>query len=749
MEKATNTTNRPLIAATRRELSFDLNVKNGHLPTDWSGHVYVTSPAGSVNSDGLPFPPGNQESGSPIMNGDGYLFRFDLGGPALHVQTGLLKPICYYADVATRRGNPNGFGDLFHFYNLGLSRLALDLGARNLLNTAITPFRFAPDAAARLLACYDAGRPWEVDPSTLQVITPIGANSEWTPTTPPFLFAFPIVQSTAHPSFDPATRELFLVNFTKDMEEALLETDALQKLLKEHPETIKDLFEKVIGDLHQFKKPEEALKAMGEQIRQFGEEELEFHALNWLQHVLRQKTAKATPAEVYLMRWTGASGAMDKWQVLDTEGKPIAIEQCMHQTTLTKDYIVLADATFKFTLDVLFNVPFKSPKLDNWLRQLLTAPQLPYLNVYLVKRSDLVSGQKTVTAYPLDKPIPLEAIHFSAEYANPNGRVTLHLAHNSAACLAEWVRTFDTLAPDGARPVDPAAIGLISTGSMDIGRIGKVVIDAEKAAIVDQQYITQEGNLADPAHIGAHTWGVGLYTYRDIISPDRNVDSIRHIYWSCYGMDPRLLTKFIYDLYFDYANRQISQETMLKLSEEGIPFVLSRQNTQSMTLDDHYQFDPSVILKSLQFIPRNPATPGLDPQMDGYILTTTLVNYPNAGGNNYQCEVWIFDAANLKQGPVCTLNHPQLEYAFTLHSAWTENAVSPHASYKINLRDDYNSLIKQLKPVERQPDIQRLFDNYVYPAMETGNVPDLPAATPLLEQIWNWIKGLFKKKKKK
>jgi carotenoid cleavage dioxygenase-like enzyme len=746
--KQASTTNRPLIAATRKEASFDLNLKTGQLPTDWGGHVFVTSPAGSVNSGGLPFPPGNQESGSPIMNGDGYMFRFDLGGGKMHLQTGLMKPICYYADLATCQGNLNGFGGLFHFYNMGLSRLALDLGARNLLNTAITPFRFPQDKAARLLACYDAGRPWEMSPKSLQVTTPIGTNNEWVPTTPAWLFPFPIVQGSAHPSFDPRTQEMFLVNFTKNMEDALLHVEALQNLLKQPPETLHDLFENLIGDLEHLNSPEAALKAIEGQVRQFGAEQLEYHALNWLQHVLRQKAAQDSPAEVYLLRWTGKPGPLDRWQVLDPEGHPIAIQQCMHQTTLTEDYIVLADATFKFTLDVLFNVPFSSPKLDNWLRQLLTAPQLPYLSLYLVRRSDLVAGQTTVTARPLQQPIPLEAIHFSAEYANPNGRITLHLAHNSAACLAEWVRRFDTLAPDGARPVDPAAVGLISTGSMDIGRIGKVVLDAPNATIAEQHYLTQEGNLNDPAHVGAHTWGVGLYTYRDIISPDRNVDSIRHIYWSCYGMDPRLLTKFIYDLYYSYANRQIAQATMLQLTETGIPFVLSRQNTQTMTLDDFYQFDASVILKSLQFVPRNSPTPGLDPQMDGYIFTTTLVNYPNAGGDNYQCEVWVFDAAKLAQGPVCTLNHPQLDYAFTLHSAWTEQAEEPKSAYRVSLRADYDPLIQQLQPPERRPQIQHLFDTYLYPGMESGQLPDVPAPQqPWWHRVLRWVLGLFSRLK--
>ena len=107
---------------------------------------------------------------------------------------------------------------------------------------------------------------------------------------------------------------------------------------------------------------------------------------------------------------------------------------------------MLADATFKVSLDLMFNNPFSSKELNDWLRTLLTMQQLPYLQLYIIKRSDLVPGNPTVTAQAIPQPIPLEAVHFSADYRNPNGQITLHLAHNSAACLAEWVRNFDHLA---------------------------------------------------------------------------------------------------------------------------------------------------------------------------------------------------------------------------------------------------------------------------------------------------------------
>ena len=207
------TQNRQLITATRQELSYTLNLKEGTMPDDWSGHVFINSPAGTVNSGGLPYPANSREQGSPIMNGDGYVYRFDLGASGVQVKTALMKPPCYYADEATKIGNPNGYNELYAFHNCGLSRLSPLLGARNELNTAVTPVRFEGDDYPRMMACYDAGRPWEINPLSLEMVTAIGQNSEYVFATPEKLFPLPVIETTAHPIFDPYTREFFVVNF--------------------------------------------------------------------------------------------------------------------------------------------------------------------------------------------------------------------------------------------------------------------------------------------------------------------------------------------------------------------------------------------------------------------------------------------------------------------------------------------------------------------------------------------------------
>ncbi|TVQ41769.1 MAG: hypothetical protein EA362_14205 [Saprospirales bacterium] len=716
--------NRKLITATRKELEYELKLKEGQLPDDWYGHVFINSPAGTVNSNGLPYPEGSKEQGSPIMNGDGYVFRFDLQPDKVKVKTALMKPPCYYADEATKEGNSNGYNSLYAFNNCGMSRLSLALGARNELNTAISPIKFKGDEYPRMIACYDAGKPWEFNPLSLEMMTAIGNNSEYVYATPEKLFPFPVIQTTAHPVFDPRTQELFLVNFYHSLHQNNAYESAL-KILEKDVHKAEDFLEDLVKNSWHKLKHTHIIKEIDHLLGIHSDtEDHKHHSLKWLKnmiHIHHQDTLDDTAKDsndVFVLRHTGKSGQLEKWQVLDENHQPIDIEQCMHQVAFTKDYLILADATFKVSLDLMFNNPFKSKALNAWLRVLLTKKQLPNLELYLIKRSDLDPQSKTVIAQALPQPIPLEAVHFSANYVNPGGKITLHLAHNSAACLAEWVRNFDHLAYAPHKSVDPEVIGLISVGCMDIGRIGKVVIDANSGDLISEDYIIEKGNTADIDKIGVHTWGVGLYTYRGIIEAGEIPDSIEYNYWSSYGLDPRLHTKFIFDLYYNYQNRIIKQDEMLRLNKEGIPFVLSRQNVNSMQLEDFYQFSKEVILKSVQFVPRKAsAAPITDHQQkDGYIFTSVLVNYPKDNQDNYQCEIWIFKAWDLSSGPVCTLHHPDLDYAFTLHSVWVDKIGSNTDNpYYIDPREDYDPLIKNLYIKERRKEVQELFDKHVYP----------------------------------
>jgi carotenoid cleavage dioxygenase-like enzyme len=170
----------------RREL--ELNVLDGALPADIHGHLFI---AGSIAS-----------LGRPAFTGEGTLYRFDLEPDRIRLTQNIMRPPCHYADRAAAN-----FGELMQFRDIGLSRISPLLGIRTVLSNSPIPLR------DRMIVTTDAGRPWEFDPVTLELVTPIGKADEWLGSIP-VPWAFPLVLSTAHPAEDEATGELFTVNFS-------------------------------------------------------------------------------------------------------------------------------------------------------------------------------------------------------------------------------------------------------------------------------------------------------------------------------------------------------------------------------------------------------------------------------------------------------------------------------------------------------------------------------------------------------
>lgn len=183
--------------ASRSELDVDLIIVDGALPEDLYGHAFVVA--------ALPW-----GDGSPIANGDGMMYRLDFGETQkVPLKTRISKTPCYWADRAT-------VGSNLAFRNNGFVRMSQGLGTRNEANTAYLRMH------DRLFVTFDGGRPYEIDPVTLELVTPVGWNREWVQGLPDILNnlaggPFPTYFSTAHPYFDPNTSETFLINYTMAM----------------------------------------------------------------------------------------------------------------------------------------------------------------------------------------------------------------------------------------------------------------------------------------------------------------------------------------------------------------------------------------------------------------------------------------------------------------------------------------------------------------------------------------------------
>jgi len=699
-----------MTAAADELTDVPLTVVEGELPQVLHGHVLIVAPVGSVTSNGLPNP-----DGTHVWNGNGMVYRLDFDQPGMaKLQTKLMKSPCYYADLATRPGSAyesSGFGDY------GMARFSAALGMRNQLNTAFLAMKFAADEPERLLVTFDGGRPYEIDPLTLELVTPVGSNQEWR-SGMPVNFIFPPVLSTAHPAFDAVTGEMFTVNYGRSLLN-FIETIPLLYQLEELPQEL----EVLLSGLSNFFQEQTWLRSIVTPLLKLGHN---------LSQDLQRLVAKALGLEdfVYLIRWDG-KGNLERWKLVLPDGTPARIEQTVHQVGVTQDYVILMDTSLKFGLEQILNNPVpQSKEVERVLRSLLTRPQSPNTTLYLVRRDRLIDGQfpassdREVTVLAQKVTLPLESAHFLVDYENPQNRITLHTAHECATDVSEWVRRYDRSAYSPERNLPSALEGMIAVGAMDVGRLGKYVIDAETAEVIESVVVADTKRM----------WGLGLYTLRDQLQAKQPPAKITHLYWQSLGFWHELLSEFIYHLYQDYPHRAIPIDQVLQVPEQGKgrPSCLLCVDTETMAIVDAYEFPLRTIdqtawdthvVNSPQFVPKlvpqsvpqtnsEPERADADGATNGYLVCPVI--------SQHHKEIWIFAADNLAKGPCCKLSHPSLNFGYTIHSVWLPQLSSRTASYCIPVQQDYEQLVKP-----KSLKIQQLFEQEVYPHFDSTPVPRL------------------------
>ncbi len=621
---------RSITAASRDELdseTSELQIVDGELPKDLHGHLFMAA--------ALPY-----GDGTPILNGDGMIYRFDFSRDAVRLKTRIAKTPCYYADQATSTNNQY---KKYAFHNAGLTRLGL-LGSRNQVNTAFLSLN------ERLLVTFDAGRPYEIDPETLEVLTPVGANHEWIAAAPPIIARgpFPTFFSVAHPSFDAHADEMFTVNY--------------RNLVSQLPQPISWGARKFIKNFDDF---------------------------------------------TDLIRWKG-EGELERWRLELPDGSPVVIKQSLHQIGVTRDYVVLMDAGFRIELGqilslFLINIVSKGIPVPDFIERLVFSRflplrrQLPYTALYIVRRADLQQSGGSV-----EEPRRLqarkvvfepEAAHFIMDYENPSGHITLHLAHNCAWDATEWLHKGSKPAYSSV-PIRKELHGMI-VGPMDINRLGRYVIDGESGTVLESHEISDL----------RYTWSPSLYTQ----CAAKTSGQIESIYWSSWGFSWELLTKRVYKSYKNYKHRQIPLERLPNVAQ---PVSLLHLDTASMQIVDGYQFSAGRFISSPQFVPRRESRGGSN---DGYIVCVVLSDDERSPGLSKD-EVWIFDADNLAQGPVCRLELrsmpelPSFSFGLTLHTTWLAEIKQRTSIYHISVTKDYEELVKN-QPQE----VKDLFEKEVFP----------------------------------
>ena len=732
----------PLVSASRKELDVELLTLMGTIPEDIHGYAFFNSPVGNINSDGLPFPekrPDGEENpdyGGPIFNGDGMVFRIHFAADGrVNLKSRIMKTPDYYADRATSY-NSVYFKDKrykdYPFKNGGITRMSSVLGVRNQLNTAFLPFKLHEQEPARLLVTFDSGRPYEIDTQTLELLAPMGYVKEWRNGAPEFLRqTFPVNMATAHPCFDPNTKELFIVNFIPSYAKMVKGTSIVEAFLR-NPNRLKRKLEKLADHLDGELDGDGAetladIQSFFTRIKQkiantklvIGIKKA-IHAIDDAIDNARNKDPYAGEPNIFLMRMKNGENKWERYRLVDKNGLPVTITQSMHQIGLTKDHIVIMDTSFKMALDLMMTNPFtESAKIDRFIRNLMTGKMNAQCKTYLIRRSDLKEPESNVPLIELKEPVPMECVHFTTQYDNPNNEITFFSSHNNALCVAEWTREYDLKIDDPTQPVPKDMIGMYN-GAMDVSGIGKFVIDATNAAFKVKEVKREMGDTdtidgsLNPK-IGPNTWSTGLYTYAGLDNPYQTTNTIRYVFWQNLGLDDKMLTDFVRRLYENYPHRIAPVEKIKEWVNKGIPGQIICVDTHTMDIVDYFQLPMKCQNRSIQFVPKKGA--GLDPsKREGYIIITVLNPTADLSANAYTREMWIFDAENLAQGPVCKLGHPEWNFCYTIHSNWLKEVFSPEKpAFDYDIRADYQWRINKVRPMKKRKQLQDFMEQNVFP----------------------------------
>ncbi|WP_437736297.1 carotenoid oxygenase family protein [Sorangium sp. So ce1335] len=700
----------------RKEFQGKLLCVEGCIPDGLLGHLFIVAPVGNHgDTEGEP-------RRNTLLNGDGMVYRVDFypGSQLARVKSRLVKPPCFYADKVTRESKD---WSTLAFRNCGIARMSL-LGVRNFGNTALVPMP-ARDGT-RLLVTYDVGRPIEIDPVTLETITPVGKNEEWMGEfSDRFAQPFKLVLTTAHPVWDMKTGHLFAVNYTRDISSILVgRTPTSQHPSKKNQrssvkaasgadDTEKELKTRFIDGLEKLaERLQRAIPAANAFVRSLDQDASWLEAAQGTVSALWSLVALlARPlineSGLRLVRWDG-HGGVESWSVVLPDGGPVHIANSMHQLAVTQDYIILADTSFKVALNQFYHQICQEPGFDRLLRLIHSRRALPDMPLYIIRRAHLEEARKDkswkVTATPAR--LPYSAVHFLADYDNPGDRITLHVGHGSAVDIAEWVRPYDVL-PWTQEPVKGYLSGMV-TGAADVGRLGRYVIDGTTGKVLDAR------QLADADAM----WTLALCTAHGVPAWDELPGRLDKLYWFSNGFWPELLTEFVFNLYAGADDRVMKVEEVRSVSERAPPSpCLFSVDTRTMTIVDRYHLERNLMMSSPQFVPHPSGA-----KDKGWIVALVV---GEAEGRAVR-QLWVFDADGLGRGPVAKLESPDFKFGFTLHTAWMPRIERSNASYHVDPKDDHGI-------DDALHDLKRLFAEEIFPAyiQQRSAAPDgLGAAEP-------------------
>ena len=375
-----------------------------------------------------------------------------------------------------------------------------------------------------------------------------------------------------------------------------------------------------------------------------------------------------------LVRWDG-EGTLESWSLVDEDGNNVEITQSAHQVAVTEDFVIVVDVALRMEWETTLGLE-------------ATKAQFPDTTVWVVPRSGLSSGADEAVCKRFT--LPRESTHYLVDYLNPNGQLTIYIAHNCATDPSEFLTEDDINAVTGG-PVRDDMVGFFASGT-DTCALGRYVLDTEANTVTDSEVLFDDDCMTGVA---------SLYTHKGMDVQD----VYENVYWLSLGYSEDLRLSRLEELYADYPYRRTE---IADLPTETLPGVLFRVYQPTMEIADKYTFPAGRLPISPQFVPRKDS----ESDTDGYIVVWICSDDTETEGSTGD-ELWVFDAANLAQGPLTRLGHPDLDIPFTLHTAWMPSIGPRTATYQVPIRDDIGDAVSRQIPL-----IQTMFETNVYPRFE-------------------------------
>ncbi|MCO4770369.1 MAG: carotenoid oxygenase family protein [Deltaproteobacteria bacterium] len=679
---------RSLGIANRKTLTADpLTVLSGAIPDDLRGSWFFHALTGTAEKPlGAP-----NRVDVPALNSDGYVVRVDMSDAGATLTARVLETTDWLADELLRKGSPYPAppGSLLHllrtfasFKDLGLIRRSPLLGVRNMNNTAFVPW-MGEEGIPRMLVTWDAGRPWEIDLKTLDAVTVVGKRTEWLPEADHAL-AFPAVLTTAHPVYDQDHQggTIWLVDYGKSAQAFLSQALVLRQIADAVMAQRRDFVRWALSGSSGV--PKKLLVAA-----------LELEARARIAVDMAFPFTLNTPAlETFtqLKRWDGTGDLMSYRLV--SEAEDVLIHETVHQVAASRNHVVLLDTGVRADVGTLAGrIAGRLGALAPVISSIAHRSARPYARLHIVDKRKLAQADawRAANTHLLDNTpdvsvvsidLPQEASHFLVERADSDG-LSLIVGHSGATDVGAWLRPWDRGVVHGTKVPD-SLLGLPSLVALDINRLARYTIDPSSGEIIEVKALASKDA----------TWTVALPAEAGIGRPTDRTRPLTSSFWCSLGFHDRLVTLQNWLLHETHPDRLVPAEAMLErlASREPIPASVFLLDHKQMEVIDQHKLPAGAIPSSPQFVPRRRPLDGVDLAVNGWLLC--VVFPPDVGGKPAPAELWIYDASQLANGPVCRLDTGGAEFGYSVHAAWCdeEQVANRVATYAVPLEDTLSAV---------------------------------------------------------